>query len=194
MTKSFLRPAIVLALALSLAACGGGKATFPVTGIISGLVYDGLVLSTNGMDLKVPAKATTFTFPNTLDYGDVYAVIQKTAPAHQDCQVLRGTETAGRLASINIEVYCTINTALVGGTITGLKSTGLQLTNGSDPAVSSAAADATAFIMPNKVPFGSSYGITVLSQPLTETCSVANGTGVMGDVAVTNVAVTCVPK
>jgi hypothetical protein len=194
MTNSFLRPAIVLALALSLTACGGGKATFPVTGIISGLAYDGLVLSTNGMDLPVPAKATTFTFPNTLDYGDVYAVVQKAAPAHQDCQVLRGAETAGRLASINVEVYCTINTAFVGGTITGLKSTGLQLTNGSDPAVSAAAADATTFTMPNKVPFGSSYGITVLTQPLTETCSVANGTGVMGDVAVTNVVVTCVPK
>ena len=194
MTKSFLRPAIALALALSLAACGGGKATFPITGSISGLVYEGLVLSTNGMDLKVPAAATTFTFPNTVDYGEVYAVVQKTPPAHQDCQVVRGSETAGRLATISIEVYCTIYTALVGGTITGLKSAGLQLTNGSDPAVSTAAAAATAFIMPNKVPYGSTYGITVLTQPATETCSVANGTGVMGDAAVTNIVVTCVPK
>ncbi len=194
MTKSFLRPALALALALSLAACGGGKATFPITGTISGLVYGDLVLSTNGMDLKVPAAATTFTFPNTLEYGEVYAVVQKTPPAHQDCQIVRGTETAGRLASINIEVYCTINTSLVGGTITGLKSAGLQLTNGSDPAVSTAPAAATAFIMPNKVPYGSTYGITVLTQPATETCSVANGTGVMGDVAVTNIVVTCVPK
>ncbi|MFC0130997.1 hypothetical protein CR105_05070 [Massilia eurypsychrophila] len=194
MTKSFLRPAIALALALSLAACGGGKATFPITGTISGLVYDDLVLSTNGMDLKVPAKATTFTFPNTLDYGEVYAVVQTKPPAHQNCEVVRGTETAGRLATISIEVYCTINTAIVGGTITGLKSAGLQLTNGSDPAVLTALAADTAFLMPNKVPYGSTYGITVLTQPATETCSVANGTGVTGDVAVTNIVVTCVPK
>ncbi len=194
MTNKFLRPATLLVLALSLAACGG-KATFPVTGTISGLIYEGLVLSTNGMDLAVAPKATSFTFPSTLSYGDVYDVVQKTPPAHQTCSIVRGTETAGRLASINVEVYCTVNTAFVGGTITGLKSTGLKLTNGSDSGIVEPTADATTFTFPARVAFGATYGITVLAQPLTENCSVSpNGTAVMGDAAVTNIVVTCVPK
>lgn len=194
MTIPFLRPATLLALALSLAACGG-KATFPITGTINGLVYDGLVLTTNGMDAPVAAKATTFTFPSSLGYGELYHVTQKTPPAHQTCEIVRGTETAGRLASINVEVYCTVNTALVGGTITGLTSAGLKLANGSVAGIVELTADATAFILPNKVAYGTTYGITVLAQPATQNCSVsATGTGVMGDAAVTNVVVTCVPK
>lgn len=194
MTTTFLRPAFVLALALSMAACGG-KATFPIAGTISGLVYDGLVLTSNGTDLPVPANATSFTFPNTLSYGDVYSVTQKTPPAHQDCVISRGSDTAGRLATINIEVFCTVNTATVGGTITGLKSAGLKLTNGSDPAIVEAAANAATFTFPNKVPFGVTYGIAVLAQPAGETCNVSpNATAVMGDAPVTNIVVTCVPK
>ncbi len=200
MRTTILRRALVLALALGLAACGG-KATFPITGTITGgLNYDGLVLTSNGMALAVPAKATTFTFPNTLSYGDVYAVTQKSPPAHQDCStVLRGADTAGRLAAINIEVVCTTNAFTVGGTVTGLKSAGLKLTNGSvggtvEP-VPAADFSPVDYKLPNPVAYGVSYGITVLAQPATETCSVGpNGTGVMGDAAVTNIAVTCVPK
>jgi hypothetical protein len=178
MTTPFLRPAIVLALALSLAACGG-KATFPITGTITGLTYGGLVLTTNGMDLSVPAGATSFTFPNSLSYGDVYAVTQKTPPAHQDCStVLRGADTAGRLASISVTVACSTNAFAVGGTITGLKSAGLKLTNGSlggtvEP-VAPTDGSAVTFTLPSTVG--------------------PNGTGTMGDAAVTNVVVTCVAK
>jgi hypothetical protein len=200
MTTTFLRRATVLALALTLAACGG-KATFPITGIISGgLKYDGLVLTSNGMDLAVPANATTFTFPNTLSYGEVYAVTQKSPPAHQNCgTVLRGADTAGRLAAINVEVVCSTNSYAVGGTVSGLKSAGLKLTNGSlggtvEPVAATDGSNVV-FTLPNLVEYGVTYGITVLTQPATETCSVvSNGTGVMGDAAVTNIVVTCVPK
>ncbi|MDB5933770.1 MAG: hypothetical protein JWQ01_1114 [Massilia sp.] len=199
MTPTFLRRAIVLALALSLAACGG-KATFPLSGTVSGLTYEGLVLTSNGMDLAVPAKSTTFTFPSQLSYGDVYAVTQKTKPAHQDCSsIIGGADTAGRLATINVTVTCTVNSAAVGGTVTGLKSAGLVLTNGSSGGtvapVPSADGSAVVFTLPSTVPYGVTYGITVLAQPATETCTVGpNGTAVMGDDAVANIVVTCQPN
>jgi hypothetical protein len=49
------------------------------------------------------------------------------------------------------------------------------------------------------VPFGTSFGVTVLTQPDGFTCTVANGTGEMKEDqekagGVTNVAVTCSPK
>lgn len=199
MTTTILRRTIILALALGLAACGG-KATFPISGTISGLDYDGLVLTSNGMDLAVPAKSTSFTFPNTLSYGDVYAVTQKNKPAHQDCAgIAHGADTAGRTTSIAVVVTCTTNTFTVGGKIKGLKSAGLKLTNGStggtvEPAAAADGSDVV-FTLPNAVKYNDSYGITVLAQPATETCSVgANGTGVMKDAAVADIAVTCVPK
>lgn len=205
MTSTFMRPAIALALALSLAACGG-KASFPISGTIVGLSNPGLVLNTNGMDLTVAANATSFLFPNSLSYGDVYNVVAKTQPAHQTCTVgafanpsggyFNGaSDTAGRLGAINIGVSCSLNTRTVGGTISGLTSLGLQLTNGSTGGTVAPLADATTFTLPTQVAYGVSYGVTVLAQPTGQTCSVtANGTGVMGDDAIANIAVTCVPK
>lgn len=205
MTSTFMRPAIALALALSLGACGG-KASFPIAGTVVGLSYDGLVLSTNGMDLPVAHTATSFVFPNSLSYGEVYNVVAKTQPLHQTCTVgsflsaagvlLNGpTDTAGRLGAINIGVACSLNTRAVGGTISGLTSLGLQLTNGSTGGTVAPLAAATTFTLPNAVAYGVTYGVTVLAQPANDVCSVtSNGAGVMGDDAITNIAVTCVPK
>lgn len=205
MTLTSMRAAIALALALSLAACGG-KATFPISGTVQGLSYPGLVLSTNGMDLAVAPGATTFSFPNSLSYGDVYNVIPKTQPLHQTCVVASfidasgrvltgGSDTAGRLSSINIGVSCGLNSYAIGGSVSGLTSAGLTLTNGSSGGTVPVAAAATSFAFSSPVPFGVSYGVTVLTQPASETCSVTqNGTGVMGDATVSNIVVACVPK
>lgn len=194
MTSTFIRPAIALALALALAGCGG-KASFPINGTVSGLSYSGLVLTTNGMDLAVPANSTTFTFANTLSYGDVFAVTPKSQPLHETCQIFSGgADTAGRTAAINVDVRCSLNTAALGGSITGLTSAGLTLTNGSTGGTVSPPAGATTFALP-VVPYGVTYGVTVLAQPASNVCSVSqNGTGLMGDAAVADIVVTCVPK
>ncbi|MDB5961875.1 MAG: hypothetical protein JWP59_3169 [Massilia sp.] len=204
--STFLRPAALLAVALTLASCGG-KATFPVTGTVSGLLYDGLVLSTNGMDVAVPAKATSFSFPNTVSYGEVYNVVQKTPPQHQSCVTVdpttgreTGTDTAGRLQSVSIIVTCATNAYTIGGTISVVNKDGtagtladseLQLTNGSTGGTVVAAAGATTFTFSNPVAYNVSYGVTVLAAPSNAVCTVANGTGVMGDAAITNISVTC---
>jgi hypothetical protein len=194
MTLTFMRPAIALAIALGLAGCGG-KASFPINGSLGGLSYDHLVLSTNGMDLPVAKGATSFSFPNSLSYGDEYSVTVKTQPDHQTCLVQNGADTAGRLASINIVVQCVLNQYSIGGTITGLTSDGLTLTNGSAGGTVVAVAGAQTFTFGATVPFSVSYGVTVLAQPAKENCSVTqNATGVMGDAAVTNIVVSCVPK
>ena len=204
MTLTFTRSALALALALTLAACGG-KATFPVAGTIENLQYGGLVLSTNGMDLPVAANATSFSFPTALSYGEVYHVIAKAQPAHQTCTIgsFQGrtgvlyngaTDTAGRFGAINIGVACATNTAALGGTITGLTSDGLQLTNGSTGGTVAPLAASTTFAFA-PVAYDVTYGITVLAQPANDVCSVSsNGTGRMGDTAVADVVVTCVPK
>ena len=211
MKFSLIRPAGALALALSLASCGGGgdDNDYSIKGVVEGVVYPGLVLSTNGMDVAVapPAKAgdpVEFTFPNRIGYGDEFNIVRKANPAHQTCNVnpqfprsVYGT--GGELTQINARFVCSINAYNIGGKVTGLTAanTGLQLTNGSSGGsiVPTPDANGAAFeyTMPFAVEYGVTYGVTIVTQPIGRFCTVSNPTGTMGDAAVTNIDINCVP-
>jgi len=204
--KSFLiRPALALALAAGLAACGGGdKAEFTVSGAVYNLAYEGLQLTNNGGDtitIAPPAKAgdqVNFSFPGKLEYGDTYNVQVSKQPAHQSCGLTGNypvnADTAGRLAAINIPFACSINTQPIGGKVSGLTVAGLQLANGSTGGVVTLDKDATAYTFPLPVAYNQTYGVTVLKNPDGLSCSVSNPAGTMGDVAITNIDVACVPR
>ena len=193
MKSSFLRPALALALALGLSACGG-TATYTVSGTVSGLAFPGLVLTNNGVDLPVASGATTYAFPSSIEYGETYDVSVKANPAHQTCiaDPDRKAGTAGRLATISVEVQCVTNSATVGGKVIGLTTDGLELTNGTMGGSIAVVKGATVFVLPVNVSFGQSYGVTILKQPAGQTCTVVNGVGEMGDAKVENIEVTCV--
>jgi hypothetical protein len=78
----------------------------------------------------------------------------------------------------------------LGGTITGLRVAAnlTLLNNGANPATFS---QTGAFSFPGGIPSGSSYNVTVGSQPPGKTCSVANGRGVANN-NVNNLEVRCV--
>ena len=192
MKSSFLRPAVALALAAGLAACGG-TATYAVKGTVNGLMHPGLVLTNNGVDLPIAVGTTTFSFPGSLEYGETYKVLVKTNPAHQTCVANENfnADTAGRMAAINVPVVCAVNAFTVGGKITGLTTEGLVLTNGTTGGTITVVKNATVFVFTNNVAYDQSYGITILKQPSGQTCTVTNGVGVMGDAKVENIEVTC---
>ncbi len=192
MKSSFLRPALALALAAGLVACGG-TATFGINGSVIGQAYPGLVLTNKGVDLPIAVGATTYSFPGSLEYGDPYEVTVKTNPPHQTCETdpQTRTGTAGRTATINVAVQCFINTFSVTGKITGLTTEGLVLTNGTTGGTINVVKDATVFAFAIPVAFDQSYGVTVLTQPAGQTCTVTNGVGVMGDAKVENIQITC---
>ena len=231
MKFSLARPALALAITLTLASCGGGgKATFPINVTVSNVRYPGLVLSTNGQDLTINPPATAgqdvvLTFPNTIEYGQEYEVVPKGAtvvnhvatggalPKHQQCSpnLFPDYGTAGQLAKIDIRYACAIIAYPLTGTVKGLTGTGLVLANGSttgtipvNPALdaNNAPTGADVPLVMNNVPYASTYGVTVLTQPTGQTCTVtggANGSGggTMDDAAeaaggVNNLVVTCV--
>jgi hypothetical protein len=193
MKSTSMRRLLAIALALSLAACGGGKATFTVNGTVTGLQYASLVLTTNGQDVTINPSATagavvSYTFPNTLEYGDEYAVSVKTQPPHQFCAAsdTYDNDTAGRFASINVPVSCVLQSHTIGGTINGLTVDGLVLINGTSggtytATVAGVTASAGAFTFGLPVTFGQTYGVTVLTNPAGLSCAVENGAGTMGD-------------
>lgn len=202
--------ALTLALAAGLSACGGGTSTHTVGGTISGLQNTGLILSNNGDEVKIEPlgydedpvtkvrtpKPVPYTFAKQLDYGERYTVVIKQAPAHQVCEVPVGSVTndiAGRLATINASFVCSLATHTIGGTVTGLTSGELILTNGSNGQVT-IAKDATTFTFANPVTYDQTFGVTIYKQPDNLFCTVANGTGTMKDEDIKSIVVTCQPK
>jgi hypothetical protein len=127
MKLTYTRASALLVLALGLSACGG-KATFDVGGPISGLYFTGLKITntTNGdvVSVEPPAAAaagvTSFKLATKLEYGQPYNVKITNLPEHQNCTLFNGADTAGRLATINIGVACTVLTFPIGGTVSGL--------------------------------------------------------------------------
>ena len=192
MKLSCLRPLAALLLTLGLAACGG-KASYDVSGTITGLSNEGLVLANAGEPLPLPAGSTTFTFKKRIDYGTDYNITVQTQPAHMTCGVSGGSGSAGHYLSIDALVTCNQNAYKVGGTISGLTVDGLVLINGTT--TTTVGKDSTAFTMNGSVAYGASYGVSVNTQPTGLVCTVApgTGTGTMGEADVTTVQITCGP-
>jgi len=236
MKFSFARGALALIAALSLASCGGGKATFPINVNVSNVLYPGLILSTGGQEVAVappadPTKSVDVVFPQELEYGQTYDVVPKgqavnsdgsinygANPKHQTCSVstiypynLPTSGTAGQLAKIQMYYVCAINAYPLTGKIVGLTGKGLVLANGSTASAVSvtpatdtagAATGADIALTMGSVAYGTTYGVTVLTQPEKQTCTVAGGAngkgaGTMDDAAeaakgVNDLLVTCV--
>ena len=79
--------------------------------------------------------------------------------------------------------------ATVGGTISGLTASGLNLRNNGGTALA-ITAGATSFTFPATVASGAAYAVTVSKQPSPLTCTVSNGTGTVTG-PVTNVRIVC---
>lgn len=215
MKFTFVRALAALALGLALSACGG-KASFDVSGTISGLTNDGMILTNNGGDeIHIPAGATTFTFPQRASYGDNYDIeFKKNAdgtpiyPNHMTCVIGYNTGSAGHTISINAQIVCQQATHNLGGTVFGVSNCPaptdsapycLTVANGSTGGQMSITkptdgSDSTSFTFATQVKDGDSYGVTVLTQPPNMTCTVTNATGVMHTGDVGNVVVNCVPN
>ncbi|GJJ02725.1 hypothetical protein RugamoR64_32630 [Duganella rhizosphaerae] len=219
MKFSTLSAVTALMLAAALSACGG-KAQFAVQGTITGLNNPGLVLANGADQLPVAAASTSFVMPKQIPYGTDYNVTVLANPAHQTCQAVNGSGSAGHTVAIAVNISCVQNSYSVGGPFIGLFNISeavaatattaavaavprvVVLLNGStggQVSVSSLDAKDTVlgkgeFAFASTVPDGSAYGVTILSQPADINCSLANNTGVVNGVIVSNVTLSCKPK
>ena len=102
------------------------------------------------------------------------------------------------LRSLSLALTCAIGLAAcggytgltLGGTVSGLTNNGLVLANGSDTV--SVPANATSYAFPNQVDVGSTFHVTIQSQPQHMTCFIADITGTVGTTATSNINVACV--
>lgn len=181
-----------------LSACGGGgdeappAQTYTIGGTVAVGSATGLVLQNNGADDLTISSDGSFTFSTRIASGGSYNVTVKQQPTNpaETCTVSGGSGAVGSSNVTGISISCTVNTYTVGGTVSGLTASGLTVGDGANTI--SVSAGATSFTLPNLVASGGSYSVSVISQPATQLCTVASGTGVVGSANVASVQVNCV--
>jgi hypothetical protein len=165
---------------------------FTIGGTVTGLAGTGLVLQVNGGDDRAINMNGPFTFPTAVPQGTRYSVSVRTSPSNpsQTCTITNGTGTV-TAAVTNVLVTCRTDTFQVGGTVNGLDGTGLVLQNNGADDLSIASNGS--FTFARELTSGTQYHVTVRSQPVnkSQTCTVANATGTVGNGDVRNVRVTC---
>lgn len=202
MKSLYLRSGLAVACAIGLAACGGGNDNLLLGGNVFGLTKPGLVVQNKGgPDLAIPAGSANFSFPEMISSDSDFEVTIKTQPTSAKCEVVNGKGKSGAYSILSVEIHCSTFSYDLGGTITGLDATGLVLINGSQKLVVPAGASKFTFTeyladgttyKSGRIPDGAPYGITIFQQPSGRTCSIAGGTGTMGNAAKNDVAVTCI--
>src|SRR6202042_953955 len=90
----------------------------------------------------------------------------------------------------NVSVACSDNTYNIGVTVSGLNASGLVLEDNGGDNLNISANGSVNFATP--VASGSSYAVTVLSQPTGQTCTVTGGSGTVTSTNVTGIPVSCI--
>lgn len=170
--------------------CATGAFALRVT--VSGLVGTGLVLQANGAnDLPISSNGDS-SFPAPFASGAAYSVTVLTPPSgpSQSCALTNGTGTIGS-ADVTVGVKCATGTFAIGGTVSGLAGSGLQLRNNSGTPIDIGGNGP--FQVGELLASGATYNVVVARQPTnpTQNCAVANNAGTVGSSSITNITVTC---
>ncbi len=163
--------------------------TFSINGNVSG-ASNTVTLSLNGANfLSLPTNGP-FGFAQQVAFGGSYNVAVSTNPIGQTCTVNNGIGNNVIVDVANINVLCSTNTFTVSGNATGLQGTVTLNLNGGSPL---SIASNGSFTFATLVSFGGNYSVTVVTQPVGQSCSVSNSSGSLVTANVQNVNITCLP-
>ena len=168
--------------------------TYSVGGDIVGLEGSGLVLANNEDETLAVDANGAFQFPTPLPDGSPYAVTvssQPTDPA-QFCQVIDGQGTIIGTNVTDIQVQCSSSFHSIGGQVSGLEGSGLALRiNGQETIAIEVNG---AFTFPTLLPDGTSYAVSIVSQPSqpAQTCGVNAASGVVDGSDIDDIQVICI--
>lgn len=200
MKSLYQRAGLALLCSAMFAGCGGGGGSMALSGTISGLNKPDMVLvnTKTGETLAIASGQVSFVFTKLVAPDEVFDIQIKTPPTGAKCSPVGTTNTgkASVYTAYQIQFTCVTNPYTLGGTVTGLDTKGLVLTNGSDtvsvlPPTTPGAA--VSFTFPTKVADGSPYGVAILTQPkdTSKVCVVSNNVGNMPSNDYNGIVVTC---
>ncbi len=164
--------------------------TFKVSGSASGLLAGQNVTLSNGMDRLVVSANGSFTFPTPVNAGGGYAVAVATQAANQTCSIGGATGSGVNADVVSIALACSANSYQVGGAVAGLRPN-QQVTLRLNGAGSLTVSADGHFTFTDKIAYQGDYNVTIGTQPVGETCSVAAGAGTQVAADVSTVAVAC---
>jgi len=174
---------------------GGSDASVPVVclnaytvgGTVTGLNGTGLSLSLSAGSMQSVSPSTdgSFSFPSLVATGTAFTAAVTSSPVTQSCTAVGTSGTVLNANVTSIAVTC-VNTWSIGGTVTGLTGTGLQL------AVNGGAANNVSgpFTLSPRIATNGTYAVSIVTQPTGQLCVVTNGLGT-ATANVTNVSVLC---
>ncbi len=170
--------------------------TYTVSGTVSGLTASGLLLQLNnptGPTKLVASGSSSFSFASGLASGASYNVTVSSQPSGLTCLVTNGSGNIVSSNITNVSVACAPTTYTIGGAVTGLGSSlSLTLLNNDANAITINGSGDLNFVFSPAVVSGTSYNITVGTQPTGQNCTVGNGGGTVGTQNISNVSVSCV--
>ena len=181
------------ALALSLAACGGGGSTGDGTvgGTVSGLIAgNSVTIQNNASDTLTLTSNASYTFPTRIQSLSRFSVGVIAQPTAQTCAVAFAAGVIPTDGSIvnNVNVVCALSSS-VGGTVAGLAAGGtVTLTLGSTSLAVGANGE---FAFPGLLATGSAYNMTVSAQPAGQICTLTNASGAVAAGVQAKVSVSC---
>ncbi len=159
---------------------------------VTGLASTGLAIR-NGSDLVRPTNDGTYTFATRVVSGTSYNVSIETQPSNptQACRLRGESGTVTRGDVSNIEVLCdpALASDTVSGTITGLAGSGLTLSNTTPTGTQNITINSTSFSFSSQA-IGTSYSISIVSQPTNPSQTCTLGTGATGTMATGGVRLT----
>jgi hypothetical protein len=160
---------------------------YSVSGTLTGLAGT-VILQNNAGDDLILAADGSFSFDTNVADGAIYAVTILTQPTGQTCTVTQGEGTISSSDVAAVAVSC-VNLH-VGGTISGLSGT-LVLQNNNGDNLTLTTNGVFTFSTTFLTTLTSTYSVSILSEPVIQTCTVANATGTIGSSNVSNITVVC---
>ncbi|MBM9578744.1 hypothetical protein JWG45_16485 [Leptospira sp. 201903070] len=166
---------------------------YSVSGFISGLTGTGLRLQINGEETLDVFSNGDFKFQTLLENQKIYQVMVLINPSlpNQTCSVANGTGLIVSRDVSDVRVVCSSSSYTIGGSVTGLNGTGLKLRNNGGDEIS---VSGSTFVFPTSLADGSTYTVTVSSQPNSplQFCSVSFGSGTVAGGNVSSPSISCV--
>ncbi|HUW75535.1 MAG TPA: DUF3443 family protein [Gallionella sp.] len=167
------------------------QSTYTIGGAVSGLSGSQVTLLDNGGNNTPISANGSFVFSTPIANGSAYSVTVGSQPSGQTCWVTYGSGTVSSANITNVAVVCSsaASTYSVSAIVTGLLSnTSVVLQDNSADNLTFTANGTANFS--TTLSNGSTYHVTVLTQPTGETCTVTNGSGTISGANVT-VSVAC---
>ncbi|TVR95707.1 MAG: choice-of-anchor D domain-containing protein [Wenzhouxiangellaceae bacterium] len=165
--------------------------SFTIGGVVSGLEGSGLELTLNDDEVLSISADGGFVFVGALPDGSSYAVTVTSQPTDpmQTCSVTNGEGTVAGENVTNVMVSCATESFSIGGAVSGLQGSGLELTLNDDE-VLPISSDGL-FVFSTELVDLSNYSVIVLAQPGGQHCTVENGSGTLAGADVDDVMVSC---